>query len=80
MTAIMTKECERVLGQKAQGVDAPSALSKLKGKVCVWGRRKRIAKTRFHLVCMCTCETAHGSTQMSTSNLNSLPLISMVCL
>ena len=36
MTAIMTKECEQVLGQKAQGVDSPSALQAiLKGKVGV---------------------------------------------
>lgn len=33
VTALMTKECEKVLGQKAQGVEAPSSLSKLKGKV-----------------------------------------------
>ncbi len=33
VTALVTKECERVLGQKAQGVEAPSSLSKLKGKV-----------------------------------------------
>ena len=33
VTAIMTKECELVLGKKAQGVEAPSALSILKGKV-----------------------------------------------
>lgn len=34
VTAMMTKECEQVLGKKAQGVEAPSALSILKGKVC----------------------------------------------
>lgn len=33
VTAMMTKECEQVLGKKAQGVEAPSALSKLKEKV-----------------------------------------------
>ncbi len=33
MTAMMTKEREQVLGQKAQGVGAPSALSKLMVKV-----------------------------------------------
>ncbi len=35
-TALMMKECERVLGQKAQGVDAPSSLQSIfKGKVGV---------------------------------------------
>lgn len=33
VTALMTKECERVLGQKAQGVDVPSTLAILRGKV-----------------------------------------------
>ena len=33
VTAMMTKEREQVLGQKAQGVGAPSALSKLMVKV-----------------------------------------------
>ncbi len=35
VTAMMTKECEQVLGKKAQGVGAPSALSIFKGKVSV---------------------------------------------
>jgi len=35
VTAIMTKEREKVLGQKALGVGAPSALSKLRVKVGV---------------------------------------------
>lgn len=35
VTAMMTKECEQVLGKKAKGVEAPSALSILKGKVSV---------------------------------------------
>ena len=35
VTAMMTKEREEVLGQKAQGVGAPSALSKFRVKVGV---------------------------------------------
>ena len=42
VTAMMTKECERVLGQKAQGVDAPSSLAmrfigKVGASVVLWG-------------------------------------------
>ena len=38
VTAMMTKECEQVLGKKAQGVEAPSARSILKGLVSGWVR------------------------------------------
>jgi hypothetical protein len=36
VTAMMTKECEQVLGKKAQGVEASSTRSIFKGKVSGW--------------------------------------------
>lgn len=35
VTAMMTKECEKVLGQKAQGLEVPSALAKFGRKVSI---------------------------------------------
>ena len=57
MTAIITKECEEVLGQKAHGT-AISGTSNIFRKVCnYWGGASdRIILLRYWcMVSMCTC-------------------------